>query len=400
MNLGLRRCAARHHSVAAAAVAFALVALLVSSPSAGAASSATPGAGLATVLPVTVLSPATTSLQFTFTATTSMTSGVVSVVVPAGWTPPTTSNTVASTGTVSTAGSTITVSGVTLSTFESLTVTYGTGSTLVTTPLAGGYDTFDVSMRPTSSSPLSPLASSPEVFVYAKASPSVLAAVTAVPLAVFNKVGISSPAVTVTPPSIVRHQKPLFTVLDGKKVPASFFWGADFCPFCAPTSWGIIVALGRFGTFNQLYESASSPEEYAPNTPSFTFRLSTYTSSYLTFGGYEVEGPFNEPLQATPTPIQKLVNAYNPNGDFPFLDVGNLAFVNASQFDPYALAGLSQTTIANNLTVPSNPVTRAIIAEANYLSASICAQDGEKPVSVCVSVGVKRADTALGLRQP
>jgi hypothetical protein len=69
-------------------------------------------------------------------------------------------------------------------------------------------------------------------------------------------------------------------------------------------------------------------------------------------------------------------------------------------FDPEALAGLSQVQIASNLSVTSNPATKAIITQANYLSAGICASDGEKPVAVCNSAGVGKADTALGLHRP
>ena len=342
-----------------------------------------------------------TSLQFTYTASATMTSGVVSVAVPAGWTTPTTTNTIASTGTVSVVGSTITVRAVTLTSSQTLTITYGTGSNLVTTSLAaGGYDTFTVSMSPTSSGTLSPLSPSPVVFVYTKASPALLADVTTVPLAIFNTVGITSHAIAVDPPMIKRHLGQLFTELHGKKVPASFFLGGEYCPYCGPTSWGIIVALGRFGSFNQLYEVESSPTDVYPNTPSFTFHMSKYTSRFLTFGGYEVAGPFEEQLQTPPKEIQKLVNAYDPFGALPFMDGGSLMFIDASTMDPGALAGLSQVEIASNLSDASNSVTKAIIAQANYLSAGFCASDGEKPAAVCDSGGVKKADTALGLRRP
>ena len=203
-----------------------------------------------------------------------------------------------------------------------------------------------------------------------------------------------------TPPSILRHQPAFVTRVDGKRVPDSFFWGAEYCPFCAATRWGIIVALARFGQFNQLYKVVSSPTDYAPDTPSFTFNMSTFTSRYLAFTGYEVEGPFLEPLRTPPRAIRALVQKYNPNQAFPFVDVGNLAFVVSSAYDPGSLAGMTRDQIAGGLHLATRPVTRAIVASANYLSAAICASDGEAPAIVCRSAGVLRADAALGVHKP
>ena len=145
---------------------------------------------------------------------------------------------------------------------------------------------------------------------------------------------------------------------------------------------------------------SSSPTDYAPGTPSFTFHISSYSSPYLTFAGYEVEGPFEQPLETTPRAIQALVQRYNSMEVFPFMDVGNLTFINQSAFDPYALSGRDRNEIANHLKVASNPDTQAIIASANYLTAGICASDGEKPASVCKTAGVLLADRALHLPRP
>ena len=342
-----------------------------------------------------------TSLEFTYTASIPLTAGAVSVTVPAGWTVPSTSNSTASTGTVSVVGSAITVSGVTLTADQTLSITYGTGANTVTPPTIGGFAAFTVSMSPTESGTLNALSSTPSVYVYAKAPPALFEDVTTVPLAVFNKVGIGSPAISLYPPSIDRHQPAFVTRVHGARVPASFFWGTEWCPFCGPTAWGVIVALSRFGHFTQLYEMTSSPDDIFPNTPSFTFHLSKYLSPYLSFTGYEQEGPTQgQVLDPSPRPIRVLERKYDPQGSWPFMDVGNLTFVSQSAFDPGAISALSQTEIAGHLRVTSNRVTKAIVAWANYLSAGICASDGEKPASVCRSAGVARADAALGLHRP
>ncbi len=365
----------------------------------GSPAPSTTGPGSAEVLPVTVVSPRASSLRFIYTPSGPMTAGAVTIGVPRGWTAPTLTNTTASTGTVSIVGTTIKVSGVTLSGSQ-LTVTYGAGGRTVTPTSTGGYDTFTVSASPTASGTPSAISSSPTVFVYEKAPPAVFKDLTTVPLAVFNKIGVTSHHVAVSPPTVDRHQPAFTSRVNGRKVPASFYWGAEYCPFCAATRWGVIVALARFGHFNQLYEMSSSPTDYAPNTPSFTFHLSSYSSPYLTFTGYEVEGPFGQLLARTPRAIQALVQKYNAMQSFPFMDVANLTFITQSAFDPLALAGRDRNEIANHLKVPSNPDTQAIIATANYLTAGICASDGEKPASVCKTAGVLVADRALHLPRP
>jgi hypothetical protein len=61
---------------------------------------------------------------------------------------------------------------------------------------------------------------------------------------------------------------------------------------------------------------------------------------------------------------------------------------------------LSQSTIAAALghaDQSDQPVGRAIVASANYLTAGICAVTGQLPTAVCTSKGVRAADQALDL---
>src|SRR5207237_546429 len=74
---------------------------------------------------------------------------------------------------------------------------------------------------------------------------------------------------------------PLLTGPNGK--PEVFFYGAEWCPLCAAERWSIITALSRFGTFHNLKEIASSSTDSYPNTSTFTFYQSSYTSSYIDF---------------------------------------------------------------------------------------------------------------------
>jgi RHS repeat-associated protein len=127
------------------------------------------------VSPTSAIEAVPTTLTFTYTAPSSgLSSGAVALTVPSGWTAPTTSSgtagySTASTGTLSVAGQVVTVSGVTLSSAQSLTITYGAGggAARVTPPTTLGNATFSTEERSSSSGTLTALSSSPIVSVVA-----------------------------------------------------------------------------------------------------------------------------------------------------------------------------------------------------------------------------------------
>ncbi len=71
--------------------------------------------------------------------------------------------------------------------------------------------------------------------------------------------------------------------------------------------------------------------------------------------------------------------------------------ISSASYDPGILADLTWSEIASGLNDPSNPATQAIVATANYISASICAVAKDAPASVCDSPGVKAAAKSLKL---
>src|SRR6266852_5220447 len=40
--------------------------------------------------------------------------------------------------------------------------------------------------------------------------------------------------------------------------PEIFYFGAEFCPYCAAQRWSLVIALSHFGTFSKLPETYSS----------------------------------------------------------------------------------------------------------------------------------------------
>jgi hypothetical protein len=175
---------------------------------------------------------------------------------------------------------------------------------------------------------------------------------------------------------------------DGK--PQVVYIGADYCPFCAAERWSLIVALARFGTFSNLHNMESSSTDVYPSTPTFTFYGSTYTSQYIEFQGVETLKQDEQTTLQTPTAQQQhLLVTYDvppytsQAGSIPFLDIGGPYVLNGAGFDPQLLQGWTRDQIAAKLSNPNDPVTKAIVGHANYLTAAICAQTQGKPADVC-----------------
>jgi hypothetical protein len=227
---------------------------------------------------------------------------------------------------------------------------------------------------------------------------SVVTKVTSVPASTLNSVGDGGGAVSANP--VIQTIKGGTPLTSGGK-PEVLYMGAEYCPFCAAERWSMIVALSRFGTFTGLATVHSSSTDSDPNTPTWTFAKSTYTSKYLTFTPVELttnvpdaNSPMGYvPLQ-TPTAAQSALQAKydappyvssTDAGSIPFIDFGNKYMLAGASYDPAILAGLSWATIATDLHDPSSPVTKAIGGTANYITAALCQLTGNQPASACTS---------------
>jgi hypothetical protein len=232
----------------------------------------------------------------------------------------------------------------------------------------------------------------------------VVAKVTSVPESVYAKVGL--PAEIINYPKKVKGQKPL----TDPGLPEFLYMGAEYCPFCASERWAMVMALSKFGTFSNLKATYSSVSDFAPDTATFSFYGSTYTSKYLAFKPIELAT--NEPAasgatcnvngyacleQATSAEANLLQNL--GAGDFPFMDFGNKLMQAGAGFEdqPLALAGLQPQDIANDLSDSSSPVAQAEDGSANYITGAICAMTGNQPSDVCSAPYVKAAQKKAGL---
>ena len=193
--------------------------------------------------------------------------------------------------------------------------------------------------------------------------------------------------------------------------PEVVYVGAEYCPYCAAERWPMIIALSRFGTFQNLQLTHSSSSDVDPNTPTFSFHGATYTSSYLAFSG--VETNTNQPAASgngygtldTPTAAeQQLLSTYDAPpyvasgsaGAIPFADLGNKFVVSGASYDPGLLAGKTQQQVAALLDTPGNPIAQAVDGTANALTAALCKLTGDQPATVCSSSGVTAYAGKLG----
>ena len=217
--------------------------------------------------------------------------------------------------------------------------------------------------------------------------------VTSVPASTLDAVGSGS-GVTGKPSTISGT-----TLMENGK-PEMYYMGAEYCPYCAAERWAMIVALSRFGTFTGLatvhsaVANGAGTTEPDPNTPTWTFVHSTYSSPYLAFTPDEIQTNIPDPstgtyttLQAPTAAQQALVNKYDGSGGaIPFIDFGNHYMISGVSYNPGVLAGLSWSTIATDLSNPNSAVAKAVDGTANYITAAICkGLTNNQPASACTA---------------
>lgn len=243
----------------------------------------------------------------------------------------------------------------------------------------------------------------------APASSQVFNAVTKVDPSILSVVGTGKLS---SPFKATQGNPPVLKGPAGK--PEFLYIGAEYCPFCAAERWSMVVALSRFGTFSQLYQTTSSPTDSFPNTPTFTFYSKLYsqplyTSQYIDFVPVEETGNVqdssgNYPVLQTPTPAQQqLFTTYDAPpytssaSSIPFVDIANkyIAIGLPSGFTPQDLANMQWSDIANSLVDTSSTISQHILGTANYLTAGICMATGQQPSSVCSTDAIQNIEKTL-----
>jgi thiol-disulfide isomerase/thioredoxin len=167
--------------------------------------------------------------------------------------------------------------------------------------------------------------------------------------------------------------------------PEVFYFGAEYCPYCAAERWPIVVALSRFGTFSGLKTTSSSSSDIYSNTPTFTFHGATYTSQYIDFASVETTDREQKPLESPTAAQQALVSQYDTSGSIPFVDFANKYVVSGAMYLPDVLSGMSWQAVADSLAQPDSAQAKAILGSANLITAAVCRMTADQPATVCSS---------------
>ncbi|MGD0698805.1 MAG: DUF929 family protein [Trebonia sp.] len=240
---------------------------------------------------------------------------------------------------------------------------------------------------------------------------SVTKQVTDIPSSVTDKVGAggvpsaffvdakSSSAVS----SVSSSMGSYFATVDGSALtqsgkPEVLYLGSNYCPYCAAQRWAMVNALSRFGTFTGLTTTHSSSSDVDPNTPTFTFYGSSYTSKYISFTSVEMNQNYRignstsssvayVTLQTPTAAEDKIQSTYDPGTYIPFIDFGNkyVQVGNISPLAPTMLDGKSWAQVAAAMNDPSSTIAKAELGNANYETAAICELTNNQPATACTS---------------
>ncbi|HLZ95503.1 MAG TPA: DUF929 family protein [Candidatus Dormibacteraeota bacterium] len=204
---------------------------------------------------------------------------------------------------------------------------------------------------------------------------AVLSTLTGLPSSELDQVGTGAAQNIIKPVN-----GPALTV-SGK--PMVFYFGAEYCPYCAAERWAMIVALSRFGTFSGLQTTTSSSSDIYPDTPTFTFHGASYTSQYIVFQSVESSDRNQHALESPTASQVALVNSYDSGGSIPFVDFGNRYAFDGATYKPDVLQGLTSQQVANDLQNPSSPQAQGILGSANLITAAICKLTSNQPTTAC-----------------
>ncbi len=233
-----------------------------------------------------------------------------------------------------------------------------------------------------------------------EASADIMKKVSTVPDSVFASVGAGT---VKTLPSVIAN--PQAFTKDNK--PSILYVGGEFCPYCATQRWPVVVALSRFGTFSGLKITHSASADVYPNTQSFSFHGSSYTSQYVDFQGVETmdnvqHGTSYGTLDTLTADQQNIVNTYDAAPYVPSQSAGSVPFIyygkylsNGSSYDPSILQGKSADDIAAALANPDDAISKGVIGTANSLTATICILTNDQPGNVCTLPVIQSLETQI-----
>lgn len=185
------------------------------------------------------------------------------------------------------------------------------------------------------------------------------------------------------------------TAIEENGKPKVLYVGAEFCPFCAMERWALIGALSRFGSFSGLTETSSSSSDAFPDTPTFSFAKSTYTSDYVAFKAVETQDRDGKPLQTLEGDDAALFQKHNPKGSIPWVSYGGTHATNGATVEASAFEGKTYDEIMAGILDPTSPLGKSVGPAINVITAQLCVETDNQPANVCTATGVTAASVLL-----
>jgi len=181
--------------------------------------------------------------------------------------------------------------------------------------------------------------------------------------------------------------------------------GAENCPYCAIQRWALLIALSKFGNFENLSNAVySSSSDVFPHLASWSFVGSQYSSPYFTFDPTEIASSIPngnggyQPLEMMNAGQKTSYDLYDSQGSLPFIDMGNGVVTVGASSSPSVLEGLTLSQIGSDIQVPTSPVAKAVDGTANYLIAALCSMVTGSQPHICNSptIALARGNINLG----
>jgi uncharacterized protein DUF929 len=186
--------------------------------------------------------------------------------------------------------------------------------------------------------------------------------------------------------------------------PQVVFLASEGCALCAAQRWSMVIALSRFGSVKDVMLAISSVKESTGPLATFSFRRLQYTSSYIDLVAVETIDADGHPLATLSPADQKVVDTYDvppyvpesARGALPWLDVANRYVMAGSGYPPQVLQNLNWAQIDEKLGNAKDPVTEAVVGNANWITAAICRVTGMSPEAVCQTQAIGQLAQQLG----
>jgi thiol-disulfide isomerase/thioredoxin len=169
-------------------------------------------------------------------------------------------------------------------------------------------------------------------------------------------------------------------------LPVVFYFGAEFCPYCATERWAMVLALSQFGTFKNLSSIASTPNDSSgiDSVPTFTFYKSTYTSKYFKFEPVETSTVDEKTLQSPNKAQTQIVVKYDSGQTIPFVYFNGKAILSGAEYNPTLLTKGTFLQDAQSIIGGTSSLSTSVYFNAGAIVSDICHMTGGKgPANVC-----------------